>query len=114
MPFFKIETSRQIDDTDIQSILERASGFISDMLAKPEQYVMVSIEANKQMMFGADAEPAAFVQLKSIGLPTDRCSEFSSRICQFINDELRVRPDRVFIDFKNLERNIFGWNGKTF
>jgi hypothetical protein len=114
MPFFKIETSRQVNDTDIQSMLEKASGFISEMLAKPQKFVMVSIEANKQMMFGKDAESAAFVQLKSIGLPTGRCAEYSSRICQFLNDELGIAPDRVFIDFKDLERNMFGWNGKTF
>jgi hypothetical protein len=25
-----------------------------------------------------------------------------------------VPPDRVFIDFKDLARDLFGWNGKTF
>jgi phenylpyruvate tautomerase PptA (4-oxalocrotonate tautomerase family) len=114
MPFFKIETNRQADDTTTVDLLKNASVFVSQMLGKPEQFVMVSIETDKRMMFGGDGEPAAFVQLKSIGLPVDRCAEFSGKICQFLNDELGIQPDRVFIDFKDVARNLFGWNGKTF
>jgi phenylpyruvate tautomerase len=114
MPFFKIETNQQLNDTGTQNILKKSSELISEMLSKPEKFVMVSIETNKQMMFGGDTEPTAFVQLKSIGLPVDRCAEFSGKICQFLSDEFGIQPDRVFIDFKDLERNMFGWNGKTF
>ncbi len=112
MPFFKIETNQKINDTE--SILKKASDFISEMLIKPEQYVMVSIETDPQMMFAGDTQPTAFVQLKSIGLQTDKCTEFSGKICQFINDELGIQADRVFIDFKDLQGNMFGWNNKTF
>jgi hypothetical protein len=38
----------------------------------------------------------------------------SQKICSYIEEELGVPPDRVFIDFRDLERNMFGWNGKTF
>ena len=114
MPFFKIETNRQADDARTVALLNKASAMVSQMLGKPEQFVMVSIETDKRMMFGGDGEPTAFVQLKSIGLPTDRCAEFSGKICQFLNDELGIQPDRVFIDFKDAARNLFGWNGKTF
>lgn len=114
MPFFKIETSQQINTDDIQSTLKKASELISGMLGKPEHYVMVSIEAGKQMMFGGMADPAAFVQLKSIGLPVEKCAGYSKEICRFLGDEFDIQPDRIFIDFKNLERNMFGWNGKTF
>jgi len=65
-------------------------------------------------MFGGESQPTAFVLLKSIGLPADRCAEFSERICQFLNDEMEVPADRVFIEFVDLKRNLFGWNGNTF
>jgi len=114
MPFFKVETNRQADDARTGALLNKASALVSQMLGKPEKFVMVSIETDKRMMFGGDGEPTAFVQLKSIGLPTDRCAEFSGKICQFLSDELGIQPDRVFIDFKDAARNLFGWNGKTF
>jgi phenylpyruvate tautomerase PptA (4-oxalocrotonate tautomerase family) len=114
MPFFKIETNQQPNPGEIQSILKKSSEFISEMLEKPENYVMVSIEAGKQMMFGGNNHPTAFVKLKSIGLPVDRCAEFSGKICAFLSSELDIEPDRIFIGFMDLERNMFGWNGKTF
>ena len=114
MPFFKIESNQPMNADETQSILNKSSEFISKMLGKPEKYVMVSVEAGQQMLFGGNDDPTAFVQLKSIGLPVDRCTEFSGRICQFLSDELGVKPDRIFIDFADLERNMFGWNGKTF
>ena len=27
---------------------------------------------------------------------------------------LAVAPERIYIEFKNLERSLFGWNAKTF
>ena len=114
MPFFKIETNHQAAASDTEALLVKSSKLIAEMLGKPEQYVMVSIETDKLMMFGGNHDMTAFVQLKSIGLPVDQCAEFSARICRFLSDELDIKPDRVFIDFANLERNMFGWNGSTF
>ena len=112
MPFFKIETNHPPNDID--TMMKKASGFIANLLNKPEHYVMISIETDPQMMFGGTMGPTAFVQLKSIGLPMDKCAAFSEKICRFINNEIGVPPDRVFIDFTNLKRNMFGWNGNTF
>jgi phenylpyruvate tautomerase len=80
----------------------------------PESYVLISLKPGTSLIFGGSDKPAAFVRLKSIGLPKDRCSELSAKICGYITEELGVPKDRVFIDFKDLERNLFGWNGKTF
>ena len=114
MPFFKIETNKRMDNAKASDLLEKTSKFVSGMLGKPEKFVMVSIGTDEQMMFGGSDAPTAFVQLKSIGMQIERCSEFSGRICQFLNDEFGVPADRVFIDFTSLQGNMFGWNGKTF
>lgn len=87
---------------------------IAGFLKKPESFVMVSIKADLPLMFGGTDEPTAFVRLKSIGLPEDRCPELSKEICDFLEQELKVQPNRVFIDFKALDRPLFGWNRKTF
>lgn len=112
MPFFKIETNQQLTDTE--NVIKNASRFVAELLNKPEQYVMISVETGKKMMFGGSVAPTAFVRLKSIGLPVDKCALLSEKICRFVADELDVPPDRVFIDFADLKRNMFGWNGKTF
>ena len=114
MPYFCIDTNQPIEPMEIQTVMKNASGFIAGLLGKPESFVMVSITPAKPLIFGGTPEPAAFVRLKSIGLATDRCAEFSQKICDFVQSELGVPGDRVFIDFTDLQRQQFGWNHKTF
>jgi len=114
MPYISIETNQPIDPASNQQLLKKTSAFIAELLGKPESYVMISIQPATPLIFGGSDEPAAFVRLKSIGLPQDRCPELSEKICRLIEQELGVPKDRIFIDFKDLARNMFGWNGKTF
>lgn len=114
MPYFSIETNQPIDPASNRQLLKKTSAFIAELLGKPESYVMISIQPDTPLIFGGSDAPAAFVQLKSIGLAVDRCPELSEKICRLIEQELAVPQDRVYIDFKDLARNMFGWNGKTF
>jgi phenylpyruvate tautomerase PptA (4-oxalocrotonate tautomerase family) len=114
MPYFNIETNAIIDESSTQDLTKKFSVFVSEMLGKPEQYVMISIRTEANLIFGGSDQLAAFVQLKSIGLPKERCAEFSEKICIIIDSELGIPKDRIFIDFHDLERSMFGWDGKTF
>jgi len=114
MPYFSIETNVSVDETSTRNLVRKTSAFIAELLGKPEPYVMISIKTGAHLVFGGSDEPAAFVRLKSIGLPQNRTAEFSEKISTFIEQKLEVPRNRTFIDFKDLERNLFGWNGKTF
>ena len=114
MPYFSIETNQAIDPSSQRDLMKKTSTFLAEMLGKPESYVMIDIKPKTALIFGGSDEPAAFVRLKSIGLPKERCAEYSEKICGFVERELEVPSNRVFIDFKNLEREMFGWDGKTF
>jgi len=114
MPYFSIDTNREMDPESTQALLKKASAFMAGLLGKPESFVMVSIKPGVPLAFAGSSDPAAFARLKSIGLPKERCRSFSEKLCAFIERELGVPKDRVFIDFKDLERSLFGWNGKTF
>ncbi|MGD2023853.1 MAG: phenylpyruvate tautomerase MIF-related protein [Desulfobacterales bacterium] len=114
MPYFSIETNQTIAPRSQGDLIKKTSAFIAELLGKPESYVMVAIKPENALIFGGSDNPAAFVRLKSIGLLKERCTEYSEKICRFVEQELEVPPNRVFIDFKDLEREMFGWNGKTF
>ena len=114
MPYFNIDTNQDFSSEATQEIMQKASSFLAELVGKPESFVMVSIKPGVPLIFGGTHDPCAFVRLKSIGLPHNRCTEFSEKICDFIQQELDVSKDRIFIDFKDLERRLFGWNGKTF
>ena len=114
MPYISIETNQTVDQAANLDLMKKLSAFIAELLGKPESYVMVAIKPGTPLIFAGSDEPAAFVRLKSIGLPKEHCTGLSEKICGFVEQKLEVPPNRVFIDFKDLERELFGWNSKTF
>ena len=65
-------------------------------------------------LFAGDNQPLAYLELKSIGLPGDRTKALSADLCQLISTELAIAPDRIYIEFHDAPRNMWGWNGSTF
>lgn len=114
MPYISIETNQSIDETVADKFASKVSAFASEIIGKPEQWVMVAIKPGTMMVYNGSHDPVAFVELKSIGLPEEKCTDFSRQICDFLSTELGIPPERVYIEFKDLQRALFGWNGKTF
>lgn len=114
MPYFAIQTNQDLNETARVDLVTSASAFVAELLDKPEAYVMVTLDTGISISFGASRNPAAYVVLRSIGLPTERCNEFAAKISQFIEAGLQVPKERVFIDFTDLHRDRFAWNGNTF
>lgn len=114
MPYFSIDTNQTQDQASTHELMKKASAFIAELLGKPESYVMISIKPGTPLTFAGTDDPVAFVCLKSIGFPRDRGPIFSEKICDFIHQELGVPINRIFIEFIDLDRSLFGWNGKTF
>jgi phenylpyruvate tautomerase PptA (4-oxalocrotonate tautomerase family) len=114
MPYFSIQTNQPIAETTVTDLGKKASAFIADLVGKPEAYVMTAIKTETAMTFAGRAAPTAFVELKSLGLTEDQCNPFAEKISAFIQTELGIEPNRVFIDFAEAPRTRFAWNGKTF
>jgi phenylpyruvate tautomerase PptA (4-oxalocrotonate tautomerase family) len=114
MPLLKIQTNVEIPEEAKISLLHDASAKVATILGKPERYVMVLLEANPHMLFAGDNSPLAFLELKSIGLPTDQTSAISDALSNLINQHLSIPSDRIYIEFTNAERHMWGWSGGTF
>lgn len=114
MPILIIKTNNVIDKSDITKVTQSASKLVASELKKPEEYVMVSFEQSQQMLFAGSNEPLAYVELKSIGLRESQTAALSASLCQLINDHINVPKDRIYIEFTNAPRKMWGWNGGTF
>jgi len=114
MPYIRIETSQVMDEARTATILKETSAFMSGLLGKPEKVMMVSVAGNTPMMFSGDIRPAAYVEVKSIGLTADKCDAYTKAICEYIHSALQVPPERTYIDFAAIDGKMFGWNGQTF
>lgn len=114
MPLLKIKTNKSLDTDAMNALATGASATVAGMLGKPERYVMVSVETNPAMLFGGSDAPLAYLELKSIGLPENRTSEFSAGLAALLGEHLDLPPDRIYIEFADAPRSMWGWNGGTF
>ncbi len=114
MPYLKIQTNKVLDEPVQNALLKKASATISAQLGKPVDYIMVAIDPPRPMMFAGSDEPTAYLELKSIGLSSANTTDFSAALCNLIAGELSIDKDRVYIEFSNSERSMWGWNGATF
>lgn len=114
MPYLKIQTNRDVADDAKLEVLKRASILMSKNLGKPEKYVMVRFDMTQSMVFAGNAMPCAYLELKSIGLPESATEMLSKVLCQFVNDELKIPSERVYIEFTDVKDSMWGWNSSTF
>jgi len=112
MPLLKITTNAQIDDAD--SLCLQFSATVSQMLGKPESYVMVILQAEHNMSFSGSNVPCAYLELKSLGLPEDESAGFSNTLCEKTSELLGIDSSRTYIEFSNPARHMWGWNKSTF
>lgn len=114
MPYLKIETNCTMDAAQEDKLIQLASKKVAEGLGKPERYVMVRISSGNRMLFSGTDAPLAYLELKSIGLPDSATSKLSKMLCGLMQEHLDIHPDRVYIEFTNAERHMWGWNGGTF
>jgi len=112
MPYLKITTNKKVENK--KELLDSFTKKIAKALEKPEKYFMTSLEDNTQIYFQGDFQPAAFVELRSIGLPENKTAELSKKICDMVEEHLNVPEERVYINFVDIKNTMWGWNGSTF
>ena len=114
MPLLKIQTNNDVNNAQQDRLLGLLSALTARELGKPEQYVMVILEAGTPMMFAGSDAPALYLELKSIGLPEQQTSTLSRDLSQAIEEEMGIPAERIYIEFTNAARHLWGWNGATF
>jgi phenylpyruvate tautomerase len=114
MPYLKIQANRAIPAEQANALLTAASQTVASELGKPERYVMVELTTNTAMLFGGSSEAAAYLELKSIGLPTARTKALSEALCSLLETALGISPSRVYIEFIDIKGSLWGWNNSIF
>ncbi|VAW92098.1 hypothetical protein MNBD_GAMMA23-896 [hydrothermal vent metagenome] len=114
MPYLKIQTNQNIVASGEQALLREASALVATELGKPENYVMVNIEPTRPMLFAGTDAPTAYLELKSIGLAESQTKSLSAALCNLINKSLNIPTERIYIEFADATRSMWGWNKSTF
>jgi len=114
MPLLAVKTNRVLDSATEEAIGPELSRMCVGLLGKSEAYVMVSLSCGENLWFAGSAEPAAFAELRSIGLPELEIPRLAESLCGLLADKLKVSPERIYLNFPATPGDRWGWNGGTF
>jgi phenylpyruvate tautomerase PptA (4-oxalocrotonate tautomerase family) len=114
MPYLKIQTNQPLPPDSAMALAKKASTLVAKQLGKPEKYVMTSVESNPAMTFAGTDEPLAFLELKSIGLPDSITADTSRALCELVTAETAIDTARIYIEFSDAPRKMWGWDKGTF
>ncbi|MDH5648648.1 MAG: phenylpyruvate tautomerase MIF-related protein [Gammaproteobacteria bacterium] len=114
MPYLSIQTNQSPDEKLKNSFLIKISKLLARELGKPESYVMTAFSPTQPMTFAGNSDPCAYLELKSIGLPANKTANLSAELCDLVNKELGISTGRVYIEFSDAPRAMWGWNKTTF
>lgn len=116
MPLIQVKSSiSKVESSKAQTLLKEISSKASDILGKPESYVMTSFEGGIPMTFGGTDGPTCYLEVKSVGtMSKEQTKKLSATFCEIISQQLKVPENRIYIEFNNSEGFMWGWNGSTF
>jgi phenylpyruvate tautomerase len=75
---------------------------------------MVRLNLGESIFFAGTVEPALFAELFSIGLSAIDAPTLSFPLCQFFSKRLAIALKRIYLNFHDAPREVWGWNGSTF
>ena len=110
MPLLNISTNKNIKNEKM--LLAKSSDFISTLLNKSENFVMIKLTHSLSMNFGGTDELCSFIEIKSIGSLYP--SKMAKPICDFFSAELEIPPERIYVFFNDVDSSQWAWNSKTF
>ena len=116
MPTAKIFISKELETEKLERISSSISSILSSVLNKSEEYIMTIFPEIKYQSFAKDSfNLSVYIEIKNVGeLIPDITSTLSSKITDAICEITNVVATRVYIEFQQSERHMWGWNGKTF
>ena len=116
MPLLKVFTSAPaLAAAERAAFLEAASALLARELGKPEAYMMTLLTPESAMTFAGSAAPAAYAEIKNIGtFSHEATQQLSRKLCALLSSALGVPQNRIYLEFKDAEAHLWGFDGDTF
>jgi phenylpyruvate tautomerase len=97
MPYLLIQTNKAIGDEEQSWLVTEASKIVAGTLNKPEKYVTVAWTPASKMTFDGDANGAAFLELRSVGIPEAARQKLPGALAKCMAEHLGINADRVYL-----------------
>ena len=114
MPFVSLQSNATLADSARSDLALALAQLVSQELGKPLDYIQVHLQLGAFLTFAGTEEKTAFIDLRSLGLPPDKPAVLSASLCRLLQEHLDIAPQRVFLNFQDMPRTHWGWDGRTF
>ena len=114
MPLLRAHLSKAIDDATRAELLAKLSQMAATALGKPESYMMVMLRDEVPMLMAGSADPAAWVEVRSVGtINPEQAKKLSVAITEAITG-VGIQPKRIYSNFQGVPGAMWGYGGDTF
>jgi phenylpyruvate tautomerase PptA (4-oxalocrotonate tautomerase family) len=114
MPYLSLQTNASLSQEELKLLATKLAGIVSTELGKSLNYVQIHIQPDTFLSFSNSTDLTAFIDLRSLGFPTEKAQTLSETLCEILQQELSIPPERVFLNFQTIQRSHWGWNSRTF
>lgn len=114
MPYINLKTTKTVAPEKCEALKTAFGKAIESFPGKTEAWLMVGIEDGVKLWFKGDASSdSAIVDVELLGTASkDAVEKMTSVMCDIINRELEISPDRIYIKYREYDK--WGWNGQNF
>jgi len=116
MPLANIYLPEGFESAQLDQVSKSISQILSTALNKSEDYIMTVFQETKYQSFANNhTDPSVYLEIKNVGeLTPDLTSVLAPKLTKVFHSTLNISPSRMYIEFQQSERHLWGWNGKTF
>ena len=114
MPMIRVQLSTSVDEGTKTSLMQSLSKAVAGGLGKPESYMMVVLEPETAMLMAAQGDPAALVEIRSVGsISPDQARKLSATVSEIIAST-GISADRIYSNFMGVQGAMWGHGDRTF
>ncbi len=115
MPMIRVQLSSALEKPAQATLMKNLSATVAGSLGKPESYMMVVLDPEVPIMMSANDEPAALVEVRSVGTITDQqARDLSDKVSAIISEAVGTSVDRIYSNFMGVPGTMWGYSGRTF
>ncbi|XP_070573088.1 macrophage migration inhibitory factor-like isoform X1 [Ptychodera flava] len=114
MPHLTLYTNVSRDKIP-DDFLTTTTKLMVEIIAKPEEYIMVHVIPDQVMSFGGSTKPCGNAFLTSIGnLGLQENKKITKAFMEHVKEKLGIEPTRMYITFSDAKEMNVGHNLTTF
>ncbi|XP_009569674.2 macrophage migration inhibitory factor-like [Cuculus canorus] len=113
MPEFIVHTNISKDRVP-ESFLGDLTQQLSKAMGISAQHLEIQISPDQLLSFGGSAAPCPICFLYSIGKLGEQENKVDSKLlCDLLNKQVEILPDRIYVSFFDINAGNVGWNNTT-